>query len=474
MNKRLAVAPRSKLAGDLHRPQYHFLPPENWMNDPNGLIQWEGLYHLFYQCNPTSPTLARNPEWGHAVSEDLLHWRDLPLAMPSDPKAKPKEGYWSGCAVNDHGVPSILYTEYRDSHQMVSLSTSEGDLMNWARDPRSPVIPAPPAGMNITDFRDPYVFQDEKGSWIMVLGGIVDGRGAVISYKSADLRSWDYHGPLLTDREHALGPMWECPNLFKLDSGYVLTISVGDRAVYYFIGDYDGERFLPLKFGKVDYGKGYYASQVFRDQRGRLLSLAWLMEDRSPQAQASAGWSGVLSLPRLVRLSSDDSLVSGPIEEMKQLRGDDFHIQNVTIPPASEIALPVEGSSLEIQAEFEFSPSCHGLKLCCSPDEREETFVGYDFLTQQVFVDRQQSSLSPEVNRGIVKTAYRQKEHEPLRLHLFLDRSVMEVFVDNAIAITTRLYPTRPDSLGIGAFARQGAVTIKSLDIWKMKSIWTS
>jgi len=145
-------AVRGKLADDLHRPQYHFLPPANWMNDPNGLIQWRGQYHLFYQHNPGCPCWG-TMHWGHAVSENLVHWTDLPIALAPTPGGPDADGCWSGCAVDNDGIPTLIYTGVFPQRQCIATSTD--DLLTWEKHAGNPVIAAPPEGLDVTGFRDP-------------------------------------------------------------------------------------------------------------------------------------------------------------------------------------------------------------------------------------------------------------------------------------------------------------------------------
>jgi len=159
------------------RPRYHFQPPTNWMSDPNGPIQWKGQYHLFYQHHPYSP-LWGPIHWGHAVSTDLVHWTHLPIALTPTPGGPDADGCWSGCAVDDDGVPTLIYTGVsRDSacqaqyRQTQCLATSKDDLRTWQKDPDNPVIASPPAAydVRVTGFRDPCVWK-EDGAWYGVIG----------------------------------------------------------------------------------------------------------------------------------------------------------------------------------------------------------------------------------------------------------------------------------------------------------------
>ena len=175
---------RQRLSTDPHRPQYHFLPPANWMNDPNGFIHWQGRYHLFYQYNPTASHWG-NIHWGHAVSDDLVHWRDLPIALTPTAGGPDKDGCWSGVMVDHAGTPTLLYTGVFPEAQC--LATGSEDLITWEKHPANPVLAGPPDHLNVLGFRDPCVWQT-NGIWYMTIGtGLRDVGGAVLLYRSTDL-----------------------------------------------------------------------------------------------------------------------------------------------------------------------------------------------------------------------------------------------------------------------------------------------
>lgn len=216
------AAMRAALRDDPHRPIYHFVAPANWLNDPNGLIHRRGRYHLFYQYNPHGP-FHGTIHWGHAASDDLVHWADLPIALLPTPGGADADGCWSGCAVDDHGVPTLVYTGLRGREQRTCLATGGDDLLRWEKYAGNPVI-EPPPGLDLVGFRDHSVWR-EGDDWYQVIGaGLRDVGGTVLLFRSPDLRSWEYLRPILTGdlrrREpFSTGSMWECPDLFPLDGG---------------------------------------------------------------------------------------------------------------------------------------------------------------------------------------------------------------------------------------------------------------
>lgn len=453
-----------------HRPRYHFLPPANWMNDPNGLIQWQGQYHLFYQHNPEAAYWG-NMHWGHAVSDDLVRWTHLPIALAPTPGGADKDGCFSGCAVDWDGVPTLVYTGVQPEVQC--LAVSHDGLLTWQKHPRSPVIGGPPEGLDVTGFRDPYVWREADGLWRLALGSGIRGQGgAVLLYRSSNLLDWDYLPPLCVGDIARNGYNWECPNFFPLGDRHVLIVSpeLLGKAIY-MAGDYGGLSFTPRVEGDVDGGGSLYAPQVMRNAQGRRLLWGWLREGRSREAQIAAGWSGAMSLPRELALLPDGRLGSRPAPELRALRQE--HIRLASLDIGSDIVpLPgVQGDALEIVLRLNLGEA-EGIDLLVrrSPDSQEQTCFRYDRATGHLECDRAQASLSPDQDRTLHGAAH-PLEGDALRLHLFLDASVIELYADEATCLTTRVYPQREDSLGVALAARGGAARLLSADAWRLAAI---
>ncbi len=454
------------------------------MNDPNGLIQWRGRYHLFYQHHPYGPLWA-NMHWGHAVSDDLVHWRHLPLALAPTPGSPDQDGCFSGCVVDHDGVPTLVYTGVRGRDQLVCLATGDGDdadLVTWRKHPGNPVIPAPPAGLELAQYRDPNVWRGEDGAWYLVHGaGIAGVGGAALLYRSRDLVQWEYLGPLHVGdarrREPVwTGSMWECPQLFPLGDRHVLLVSVwherqGHYAAY-MVGTFDGRRFTPQTEGILDAGS-LYAPQTMRDDRGRRLLWGWLREGRSREAMQEAGWSGVMSLPWVLTLRSDGTLGVSPAPELETLRGEHSRLADLALADDERELAGTGGDCLEIEAEFEPGDARElGLVVRRSSGGEEETRIVYEPAAGRLTVDRGRSSDDPRVERAPQVARVPLADDEPLRLRVFLDRSAVEVFAIERGALTTRIYPTRPDSVGLRVFARGGRARARTLDVWRMREIW--
>lgn len=463
---------RASLSNDPHRPQYHFSAPANWLNDPNGLIQWRGQYHLFYQHNPDAPVWG-NIHWGHAASDDLIHWSDLPIALSPSEDGPDRNGCWSGCAVDNDGVPTLVYTGVFPEVQCIA--TSSDGLLTWKKHPTNPVIASSPEHIDVVGFRDPYVWRKD-GCWYMALGtGIKDVGGAVFLYKSKDLIRWDYVNPILVGDKNSTGEMWECPSVFPLGNKYVLLVSIFPRAgTYYFIGSYDGNRFTPELQGPLDLGTYFFAPQTLLDDQGRRTMLGWIWEGRNDEAQRAAGWAGIQSVPRQLTLLPDGTLGIEPVVELQMLRGTAYHLSDIELSPTSLTVLrDVQTNCLEIIAEVDpgDAEKC-GIKVCCSPDGEEQTLIAYDHKANRLVIDSSQSSLREDVYRAVQGGTLALANSETLKLHIFLDRSVIEVFANGRACLTSRIYPSRVDSLGVELFAHGGSAKLQAISIWKMQSIW--
>lgn len=483
-----ARALRHTFVADPHRPQFHFLAPAHWLNDPNGLIQWQGRMHLFYQYNPNGP-FHGSIHWGHAISDDLVHWQDLPVALTPTPGGCDSDGCWSGSAVDNQGTPTLIYSGV--SPQVVCLATSSDDLVTWRKHAANPVIAGPPAHLKIASgghFRDPFVWRAD-GQWRLVMGSKSAGVGGlVLLYKSSDLLHWEYVGPILqgdiTQTEPFwTGAMWECPNLLDFGQRQALVIStqneLGDLLyVFYVSGRFDGQHFIPDVQDILVHGgrQGcFYAPQVTRADDGRHLMWGWLREERSQAAFMEAGWAGVMSLPLVVSMELGGQMCVEPAAELAALRRDHQHWGDLDLPDGS--AWPLDsalGDSLEIIAQFELPDDGEfGLDVRATPDGQETTRIVVQPAEQQVVILRDRSSLDPDPDKTPCAAPIRSTANGVITLHIFLDRSVLEVFVNGGLSsMAARIYPTRRDSIGLNLFSRGAAVRLKSLDVWRLEAIW--
>ncbi len=466
---------RERLSDDHHRPAYHFSPPANWLNDPNGLIRWNGTYHLFYQYNPAGP-FHDTIHWGHAVSDDLLHWTDRPVALSPDPDGPDRDGCWSGCAVSDGGTATLLYTGGRGRDQLPCLATTDDPTLGtWEKDPANPIIEAAPDTLDVyrskhwaAEFRDHCVWQ-ENGRWYQLIGSGVDGGdGAALLYESDDLREWEYVGPLLTGEGPRGAPVWECPELLRFgDGGCLLHVSDEDRVAFFFgRADLETPSFTVRERGLLDHGEFYAPQSLWDDENDRYLTWGWLPETRSDSAQWDAGWSGLLSLPRVLT-PAVDHVRQEPAEEVTQLRVDRIASIDTTLEGGSYRRL-ARSDTVEIDAEIELDGASEaGFVVRESPAGSERTPIRYT--GDAVVVGRSASSNSPEAETESLRLPV--ESDGPLSLRVFVDGSVLEVFANERRCLTARIYPTRRDADRLSVYAAGGDAAV-AVDSWSLTGTW--
>jgi len=495
---------REKLWADPHRPRYHFLPPAGWMNDINGALFWKGRYHIFYQCNPDA-AYWNTMRWGHASSLDLVHWVHHPIALEPTPGGPDRDGCFSGVAVIHGGVPTLVYHGVPEG---TCLATSaDDDLTRWTKSPANPVVRVPqPREAEYGKYivYDPCAWED-GGTWYLLSGGTLpEGRDTGYLFRSKDLLTWEYRHPFYQPNPEwtELGEDCAVPNFFPLGNKHVLLFVSHKYGCQYYVGRYDNERFEPERHGRMNWAGGQLiAPMTMLDGKGRRLMLGWVCEARRSEPTRAAGWAGVMTLPRVLSLGAEGDLRIEPAAELEVLRQNHRHRQNLRLNADSELVLDdVSGDGLELAVEFAAQkPGVCGVIVRRAPDGTEQTVVSYDRASGALSVDTTRSSLSadvvqpwpcpwgtmypdpletrvlpfhqePSVISDVrVQTAPLQLARgEPLRLRLFLDRSVLEVFANGRQCLTQRIYPSRPDSQGVALFARGKTATVRRLDAWDM------
>jgi beta-fructofuranosidase len=482
---------RSRLAGDPLRPAYHVTAPYGWMNDPNGTVYWRGRWHLFYQFSPTSfdsgVWLAR---WGHAASADLAHWEDLPVALSPEPGACDEKGCWSGTAVVDGERVVAIYHAHQGG---TCIAVADDEMLtNWRKCPANPVIPFDPARTY-----DPCLWR-EGGLWCAATGRITGarfgdgrdqqfgGRDTAYLYTSPDLERWEYQGPLyeggtLTNP----GEDCACPDFFPVGDRHLLLFLSHNQGAQYYTGSYAGRRFTPERHGRMNFTRpglgrlgasGDMAAPIaWKGPGSRRTVICWVPEAVHQGASRKAGWAGIQCLPRDIGLRPDGRLWIRPAPELDALRSRHRGVSGVEVRPGAPRDIPEAGGDcLVIEATIEPREAARACFVVrASPDNAERTVVAVDFKARTLVLDPSGSSLSRDVVSREPQTAPLEIEPgEPVRLTVYVDRSVVEAFANDVQCVTKRIHPTRADSLATSAFAEGGAFLLRSLYAWDMGSCW--
>lgn len=487
---------------EIYRPQFHFSPQKNWMNDPNGLVYFEGEYHLFYQHNPFANKWG-HMSWGHAVSNDLVHWKHLPVALAEENNIM----IFSGCVVadvkNSSGlsktgkVPLVaIYTGNSvttgNQSQCLAYSIDEGRC--WIKFKNNPVL-----DISSNSFRDPKVFWHEPTlKWIMLV--TLSDERKVNFYCSENLIDWillSQFGP-----QGAVGGVWECPDFFPLavDNDparlkWLLKIDLASNAKYggsggqYFTGDFDGTSFkvdtnLSNETGNkntnwIDFGKDFYAAASFANmQDGRCVWMGWLANWLYAENVPTAPWKNICSIPRDLGLKSHQGkiiLTQYPIPEIKKLRQRQSSFQNLELTEKQAIAQNLEGAGLiEIEVEFECIDENvleFGLELYSNNEQK--TIVGFDCNKREVFINRHYSgftSFHPDFAE--IHFSDNVQNNKTITFHIFIDSCSIEVFVNNGEIVMTDLIFPLAEKFYHYIYVKNGLVKVNSLNVYQLNSIW--
>ena len=489
---------RQRLWNDPHRPRYHLLPPDGFWNDINGTIYWKGRYHVFFlgRLAPDLNTILSGKDsdharetWLHASSRDLVHWVHHPPALVPVFDGSMPRGFYSGDMMDNMPVPTIIV---HVPGQGTCLYTAEDDeLIRWKPHPNNPVIPSSNAPPEAIIF-DPCGWKDGNMHYALVGNKNktpgYEGDSSSL-FRSRDLAHWEYRGPFYKSERRWTQEFEDCacPDFFPLGDKHVLISHVHRpwNHLQYYIGRFDkkAERFLPEQHGFMSWpGGSVCAPETLLDGKGRRIFWGWIME-AGPRTN---GWGSVATLPRVLSLADDNSLRIEPAPELEVLRCNPRHRENLIV--SGELPLKdVRGDCLEISAVIEPGDAKEfGIKVRCSPDGAEQTAIVCTPSAQTLKTELAKSTLDPQVKYVWMNEVWA-KEHnmptdkrfareqvapfelkpgEPLRLRVFLDRSVLEVYANERQCITQRIYPSRPDSLGVALIARGGSAKVKSLDAW--------
>jgi beta-fructofuranosidase len=421
---------------DHHLPQYHVRLARGYLNDPNGPIQLGETVHLYFQSRPY-PDLAVPVEWGHATTDDLVHWTLHRPAMSPIPDGLDSGGCWSGNTVSEGDRVRAYYSGKVDHspYQSVLTALSDADGTNFSEPVQ--VLEDPAAEEGITMFRDPFVWNDGSG-WCMVVGAATAANTAVLRlYRSGDGLDWEYKGDLAR-RERTVvngadtGEGWECPQIVQVGGRSVALVASwshadGPGAVLAFPVDA-----APAPH-RVDDGHNFYAASVMRDGSYGSVIFGWITEDRDVTQWQRAGWAGAISLPRSAWLDGD-RLCTKPHPAVEALRiGSARRAENATVLAQAEILVP---------------PVSGTVRLRFGPDEWLDITLDMEAGTVSLDSNANRDGVADN-QRAVSKAAFEGDRGSAVRI--FLDGSVVEVFTSAGRSITSRVYPTSPPPWAIEA-----------------------
>lgn len=481
-----------------HRPQIHFTPASGWMNDPNGMFVLDGEYHLFYQHYPDT-TVWGPMHWGHAVSRDLVHWERLPIALYPD-----SLGYiFSGSAVVDvnntsgfgtaDSPPVVAIFTYHDpvgekagkndfQSQGIAYSTDKG--RSWKKYEDNPVLKSP----HIRDFRDPKVsWIEESKQWVMTLAV----KDHIEFYGSPDLKKWKKLSEFgKNDGDH--GGVWECPDLFKLndDSGkskYVLLVSInpgapnGGSGTQYFVGNFDGKRFVSDTPGKnvgwIDYGTDDYAGVTFANvpaTDGRRIFVGWMSNWRYAEKVPTEAWRSATTIPRVLSLANSGKgylLKSTPVKELDQLVLMENSLDAVS--DTDTIQVVAKDDSLSIPMVIRGSVTKSDFVLSLENNRNQKVVAGFDPTRNEFYIDR-----SVNMPNGFhkefstVMTAPRVVNDDTIEFIAVIDVASVELFFDDGATTMTAI--TFPDEVfhQVKLYGRSPKVSAGPIQRQSLKPIW--
>ena len=430
---------------EIYRPQIHYTPAKNFMNDPNGLIFFEGTYHLYYQFNPEGNVWG-NMHWGHATSNDLMHWEEQPLAL------KPNElGFaFSGSTILDKdnkvgfGENSIIaiYTssDLKKQHQSIAYSNDGGKTFTDYSG--NPVIPN-----DDENLRDPKVFwHEETKKWIMVLAkGIMKG---IEIYGSENLKDWEHLSTFVIDIP-VPDIQWECPDLFQLDykdsKKWVIIVSVNPRGSFlgsgtmYFIGNFDGKTFTadPLNYPIwLDYGMDSYAGVTYSNTGDRKIMIAWMNNWLYASDVPVSPWRSAMSLPREIKLieyEGNPILVTTVVEEIDKIAGPWQKVENKFEP----------GVAYQLKLKINLDKNS---SIMLKNNEGERFYFEINSETRKITAYRNAATGKTDFNGSFsvpsLEAPLNVSENE-VTFNIFVDQSSIEIFTESgSMSMTNLIFPS--------------------------------
>ncbi|MBX3238950.1 MAG: glycoside hydrolase family 32 protein [Chitinophagaceae bacterium] len=473
---------------DKHRPQLHFSPKKGWMNDPNGMVYHNGKYHLFFQHYPDS-TVWGPMHWGHAVSADLVHWEELPIALYPDAIGT----IFSGSAVIDKnntagfGANAIVavYTSHNhtmekdgfDKIETQSIAYSLDEGKTWTKYKGNPVLPNP----GIRDFRDPKVsWYEPAQKWIMTLAT----KDHITFYSSSDLKNWKEESKFGKDLG-AHGGVWECPDLipFEVDGKQVWVLIVnlnpgapnGGSGTQYFTGSFDGSVFTPDDTDTkwLDYGPDNYAGITWSNTGDEKLFIGWMSNWVYANIVPTKNWRSATTVARKLGLTKEVGryrVVSTPVSALEELKTKEFTTKSKSI---KKLDVTAGAGALTGPALLQFNTDeLKSFSIELSNTTGEKTVIGYDRTANNYFIDRSQSGKTGfHKDFANIATAPRLSSAKNADITLVIDNASVELFADNGLSVMTAIFFPESDYTNVSIHSAD-KLKIKELSFKHLKRIW--
>ncbi|MCK9905020.1 GH32 C-terminal domain-containing protein [Frankia sp. Cpl3] len=504
-----------RFADDILRPRYHAMPPANWTNEPHGLVRHDCKYHMFYQRTPNGP-FKWQMHWGHMTSTDLVHWTNLPDALHPELNdrearlgaiagngltAQGSKGIWSGDVVSVDGTAHAFFTTVNFGGPfdpgIARASSTDPGLVSWTKAEAGLIDKNAPA--HVADFRDPYLWQ-EGSTWHMIIGAATDAGGAVEHYTAQDIQGqWTRAArPFSTIPFGSMdigSAIWEMPVFEKIGTHegqdkYVFIVSPIGRSVskltepytrsVYWTGTWDGSQFTPdyAQPKPLDVIHGHLSPTVARGPNGNPVAIGIVDERSSSQMQLDLGWAHTFSVPREWRLLDDGhTLGQRALAQLTTLRAGSPQTESDVVVTGEHI-LAASGNQVEIVAQIDpdATGTRYGLYISVSPDGAEITRIYYD--DGDLVIDKTRSSHNFENEEAVLlRGAYDEAAFgKPRTFHIFIDHSVIDVFINDAAAFSNRIYPTSRGadgaaaSTGLALYSEGGETRFTQVDVWQLQA----
>ena len=488
----IAAQPVNKMKDEPYRPQIHFSPKAHWMNDPNGMVYSNGVYHLFFQYYPDS-TVWGPMHWGHAISKDLMHWEEQAIALYPDSlgcifsgSAVVDKNNTSGFGKNGKAPLVAIFTHHdfvgekagTNTFQNQSIAYSNDEGKTWIKYAGNPVVKNP----GIRDFRDPKVmwYEPEK-KWVMTLAT----KDRVTFYSSPNLKDWSKESEFGKD-EGAHGGVWECPDLFALDDNgkkvWVLTVSINPgapnkgSATQYFTGNFNGKTFTATGTDTkwIDHGTDNYAGVTWSNTGDRKIFLGWMSNWNYATVVPTKNWRSATTLPRELKIKhvgKNIFVASAPVKELLKIQGKPVIVENIQLTKSIDLAKKTGAIKLPCRINFNFEKA-NNFSLSVANDTGEEVVIGFDKQQNQYFIDRTKSGKA-DFEKGFAAkhTAPRFTGSDKMNMYLLIDASSIELFADDGLTVMTDIFfPDKPfNQIHIESTAN---TVIKRVEYIPLKSIW--